>query len=74
MTTIHHLIEPEEFKHQLMTFGDKMTQEEIDDIFGEIDFDDDGFILTGSVVRTLVNAYIVLWIACVRCSGLCILF
>ena len=51
VTTVHHLIMPEEFKHQLMTFGDKMTQEEIDDIFGEFDFDDDGFILTGSVVR-----------------------
>ena len=33
-----------------MTFGDKLTQEEIDDIFTEFEFDDDGFILTNSVV------------------------
>ncbi len=51
VTTVRHLMEPEEFKHQLMTFGDKMTAEEIDDIFGEFEFDDDGFIVTNSVVR-----------------------
>ncbi len=54
VTTIRHLIDPDEFKHQLMTFGDKMTQEEIDDIFGEFEFDDDGFILTNSVVDLFV--------------------
>jgi len=53
-TTIRHLIEAEEFKHALMTFGDKMTAEEIDDIFGEFEFDDDGFILTKSVVDLFV--------------------
>lgn len=53
VTTLRHLIEAEEFKHVLMTFGDKLTQEEIDDIFGEFDFDDDGFILTKSVVRII---------------------
>ncbi len=50
VSSVKHLIDPDEFKHQLTTFGDKMTQEEIDDIFGEFEFDDDGFILTKSVV------------------------
>ena len=54
VTTIKHLIEAEEFKHALMTFGDKMTPEEIDDIFGEFEFDDDGFITTNSVVDLFV--------------------
>jgi hypothetical protein len=49
-TIVRHLIDAESFRHQLMTFGDKLTQEEIDDIFGEFEFDDDGFILTKSVV------------------------
>lgn len=45
-----------------MTFGDKMTQEEIDDVFAEFDFDEDtGFIQTKSVVRLgLHNVYAVL--------------
>ena len=50
LNIVKHLVDPEEFKHELMTFGDKMSQEEIDDIFGEFEFDDDGFILTKSVV------------------------
>merc|ERR1712218_710295 len=35
-----HIIDREEFTHILMNFGDKMTQDEIDDIYGEFDFDD----------------------------------
>lgn len=54
VTTIKHLILAEDFKHALMTFGEKLTQEEIDDIFGEFEFDDDGFILTKSVVDLFV--------------------
>eukprot|EP00094_Tigriopus_californicus_P010430 TCALIF_10061-PA protein Name:"Similar to Mlc2 Myosin regulatory light chain 2 (Drosophila melanogaster)" AED:0.01 eAED:0.01 QI:0/0.66/0.5/0.75/1/1/4/127/234 len=54
VTTVKHLILAEDFKHALMTFGDKLTQEEIDDIFGEFEFDDDGFILTKSVVDLFV--------------------
>eukprot|EP00095_Tigriopus_kingsejongensis_P012622 maker-scaffold1215_size55314-snap-gene-0.5 protein:Tk12622 transcript:maker-scaffold1215_size55314-snap-gene-0.5-mRNA-1 annotation:"myosin regulatory light chain 2" len=54
VTTVKHLMLPEDFKHTLMTFGNKLTQEEIDDIFGEFDFDDDGFILTKSVVDLFV--------------------
>ena len=53
-TIVKHLIDPEEFKHVLTTFGQKLTQEEIDDIFGEFDYDDDGFILTKSVVDLFV--------------------
>ena len=53
-TIVKHLIDPDEFKHVLTTFGQKMTQEEIDDIFGEFDYDDDGFILTKSVVDLFV--------------------
>lgn len=56
VTIVKHTIDPEVFKHELMTFGDKMTQEEIDDIFGEFEFDDDGFILTKSVVRDCIRA------------------
>lgn len=56
VTTVKHLIDPEEFKHALTTFGDIMTNEEIDDIFGEFEFDDDGFILTKSVVYDLAKS------------------
>ena len=33
-----------------MTFDDKMNQEEIDDMFEEFELDDDGMILTKSIV------------------------
>ena len=33
-----------------MTFDDKMSQEEIDDMFEEFELDDDGMILTKSIV------------------------
>ena len=33
-----------------MTFDDKMSQEEIDDMFEEFELDDDGNILTKSIV------------------------
>ena len=52
VTTVKHLIDAEQFQHVLTTFGQKLTQEEIDDIFGEFEYDDDGFILTKSVVST----------------------
>ena len=32
------------FTHALKTWGDKFTQAEVDDIFGEFEVDDDGFI------------------------------
>ena len=46
VTTVKNLINTEDFKYILMNLGDKMTQEEIDDMFEEFDFDDDGAILT----------------------------
>ena len=36
-----------------MTFDDKMSQEEIDDMFEEFETDDDGMILTKSIVSSL---------------------
>ncbi|CAB4054545.1 unnamed protein product [Lepeophtheirus salmonis] len=49
VTTVKHIIDRENFRQILMCFGDKMTAEEIDDIFEEFDYDDDtGGILTKS--------------------------
>ena len=50
VTTIRHLTDPAIFTHVLMTFNDKMNQEEIDDMFEEFEVDDDGLILTKSIV------------------------
>ena len=49
-TIITHLTSPALLKHVLMTFDDKMNQEEIDDMFEEFELDDDGMILTKSIV------------------------
>merc|ERR1719348_2200558 len=49
-----HILDTENFKHILTTFGDKLNQEEMDDIFGEFEFDDDRNILTKSVVDIFV--------------------
>merc|ERR1711879_1066323 len=49
-----HIIDREEFTHILMNFGEKMTQYEIDDIYGEFDFDDNKDIYTKSVVDLFV--------------------
>merc|ERR1719288_659842 len=54
VTTIRHLTDPAIFKHVLMTFNDKMNQEEIDDMFEEFELDDDGMILTKSIVDLFV--------------------
>jgi len=54
VTTVKNLINTEDFKYILMNLGDKLTQEEIDDMFEEFDFDDDGAILTKSVVDLFV--------------------
>jgi len=53
-TVVTHTINADNFKHVLMTFGEKMTEEEIDDVFDEFDYDDDGLILTKSVVDMFV--------------------
>merc|ERR1712079_812504 len=54
VTTVKNLINTEDFKYLLMNLGDKLTQEEIDDMFEEFDFDDDGAILTKSWLTCLL--------------------
>merc|ERR1712061_191950 len=49
-----HILEKENFIHILTAFGDKLTEDEIDDIFGEFEFDDNGDVMTKSVVDLLV--------------------
>jgi len=46
--------EAEMFRHALMTWGDKFSQAEIDDIFGEFEIDDDGFIETKAIISLFV--------------------
>merc|ERR1712062_590467 len=46
-------IEAEMFRHALANFGDKFNKAEIDDIFGEFEVDDDGFIESKSVIGLL---------------------
>merc|ERR1712024_339058 len=43
-------IEAEMFRHALMNFGDKFNKAEVDDIFGEFEVDDDGFIASKDVI------------------------
>merc|ERR1712110_1316781 len=47
-------IEAEMFRHALMNFGDKFSQAEVDDIFGEFEVDDDGFIESKAVTGLFV--------------------
>merc|ERR1740137_486357 len=47
-----HILEKENFIHILTAFGDKLTEDEIDDIFGE--FEDNGDVMTKSVVDLFV--------------------
>merc|ERR1711910_204480 len=47
-------IEAEMFRHALANFGDKFNKAEIDDIFGEFEVDDDGFIESKSVIGLFV--------------------
>jgi len=49
-----HILEKENFTHILTAFGDKLTEDEIDDIFGEFEFDDNGDVMTKSVVDLFV--------------------
>merc|ERR1712098_332296 len=49
-----HILEKENFIHILTAFGDKLTEDEIDDIFGEFEFDDNGVVMTKSVVDLFV--------------------
>ena len=47
-------IDSKMFTHALMTWGDKMTKAEIDDIFGEFEIDEDYMIKTKDVVSLFV--------------------
>merc|ERR1712165_276783 len=47
-------IEAEMFRHALMHFGDKFSQAEVDDIFGEFEVDDDGFLEIKAVIGLFV--------------------
>ncbi|XP_023324285.1 myosin regulatory light chain 2 [Eurytemora carolleeae] len=49
-----HILDCEHFKHILTTFGDPLNVDDMDDIFDEFDFDDNGDILTKSVVDLFV--------------------
>merc|ERR1711893_269412 len=49
-----HILEKENFIHILTAFGDKLTEDEIEDIFGEFEFDDNGDVMTKSVVDLFV--------------------
>merc|ERR1711920_681196 len=42
------------FQHALKTWGDKMTQAEIDDIFGEFDIDEDYMVKSKEVLGLFV--------------------
>ena len=44
------------FTHALKTWGDKFTQAEVDDIFGEFEVDDDGFIAAKVRMCFVLNA------------------
>merc|ERR1711953_1420144 len=48
------MIEAEMFRHALMNFGDKFSQAEVDDIFGEFEVDDDGFVESKAVIGLFV--------------------
>merc|ERR1719270_2997474 len=49
-----HILMKDEFVHILTAFGDKLNEDEIDDIFGEFEFDDNGDVMTKSVVDLFV--------------------
>jgi len=49
-----HVLMKDEFVHILTAFGDKLNEDEIDDIFGEFEFDDNGDVMTKSVVDLFV--------------------
>ena len=54
---IHHnlgKIDSKMFQHALMTWGDKMTKAEIEDIFGEFEIDEDYCIKTKEVIGLFV--------------------
>merc|ERR1740137_367341 len=47
-------IDSKMFQHALMTWGDKMTKAEIDDIFGEVEIDEDYMIKSKDIIGLFV--------------------
>merc|ERR1712130_199741 len=47
-------IDSKMFTHALMTWGDKMTKAEIDDIFGEFEIDEDYMIKSKDIISLFV--------------------
>merc|ERR1719370_1599449 len=47
-------IEAEMFRHALMNFGDKFSQAEVDNIFGEFEVDNDCFVESKAVIGLFV--------------------
>merc|ERR1719402_983320 len=47
-------IDSKMFQHALMTWGDKMTKAEIDDIFGEFEIDEDYMIKSKDIIGLFV--------------------
>merc|ERR1712025_913460 len=48
-------IDSKMFQHALMTWGDKMSKAEVDDIFGEFEIDEDCMIKTKDVIGLFVS-------------------
>merc|ERR1712008_390346 len=48
-------IDSKMFEHALMTWGDKMTRAEVDDIFGEFEIDEDYMIKSKDVIGLFVQ-------------------
>jgi len=48
-------IEPEGFRGQLMAFGDKFTAKEVDDAFGEMEFDEEGNVELEALIEMIVG-------------------
>jgi myosin regulatory light chain 12 len=49
-----HVIDAENFKHILTTFGDKLSQDELEEIWDELEFDDNKDVFTKSAVDMFV--------------------
>ena len=48
-------VDSEQFRGQLMSFGERMTGKEVDDVFAEMEFDDDNNIELEPLIEMLVG-------------------
>ncbi|KAF0301003.1 Myosin regulatory light chain 2 [Amphibalanus amphitrite] len=48
-------VDSEQFRGQLMSFGDKMTGKEVDEVFAEMEFDDDNNIELEPLIEMIVG-------------------